>query len=248
MATVRGFLHPRTATGRSSLIPSPPWHYSGDLLTVEYRADPARVAELLPAPLSLADEDPGAVAIIWADWQSCSASGEELLDPVRARRLRRHGPVDPERDGDVLPVDEDVQHRVAELLPRREMAGPGRVPQVRRQPLRRPPGRLPPGGGVDHPVEAPARPDRLDQDPPEPGARCDAQVGGHLADPPPGAQRRALPLVGGQPASRPATPARARLVRLTPEARWTAHLGRRRMDQLRDTLARLREITDPYLD
>ncbi|MFC4911315.1 acetoacetate decarboxylase family protein [Actinomadura gamaensis] len=82
---VRGFLHPRTATGRASLIPSPPWHYSGDLLTVEYRTDPARVAELLPAPLSPADEDPGAVAIIWADWQSCSASGEELLDPVRAQ-------------------------------------------------------------------------------------------------------------------------------------------------------------------
>jgi DNA-binding MarR family transcriptional regulator len=58
--------------------------------------------------------------------------------------------------------------------------------------------------------------------------------------------------------------ARARLVRLTDkarrmvpiadravaevEARWTTHLGKRRMDQLRDTLTRLREITDPYLD
>ena len=38
--------------------------------------------ELLPEPLEFADEDPGAVALIWADWQSCSASGEELLDPV----------------------------------------------------------------------------------------------------------------------------------------------------------------------
>ncbi|WP_067461141.1 acetoacetate decarboxylase family protein [Actinomadura macra] len=85
MASVRGFLHPKTATGRSSLIPSPPWHYSGDLLTVEYRTDPERVAELLPAPLSPAPDDPGAVAIIWADWQSCSASAEELLDPVRAQ-------------------------------------------------------------------------------------------------------------------------------------------------------------------
>ncbi|RFS83293.1 acetoacetate decarboxylase [Actinomadura spongiicola] len=85
MATVRGFLYPQTATGRSSLIPSPPWHYSGDLLTVEYRTDPARVAELLPEPLSPAPEDPGAVAIIWADWQSCSESREELLDPVRAQ-------------------------------------------------------------------------------------------------------------------------------------------------------------------
>ncbi|TDC11043.1 acetoacetate decarboxylase [Nonomuraea longispora] len=80
-----GFWYPRTATGRSSLIPAPPWHYSGDMLTVEYRTDPARVRELLPEPLELAPEDPGAVALIWADWQSCAASGEELLDPVRAQ-------------------------------------------------------------------------------------------------------------------------------------------------------------------
>jgi len=82
---VSGFFYPRTATGRSSLLPPPPWHYSGDLLTVEYRTDPARVAELLPAPLSPAPEDPGAVALIWADWQSCGDSAEELLDPVRAQ-------------------------------------------------------------------------------------------------------------------------------------------------------------------
>ncbi|WP_433375982.1 acetoacetate decarboxylase family protein [Streptosporangium sp. CA-115845] len=85
MATVHGFYTPKTATGRSSLVPSPPWHYSGDLLTVEYRTDPARVAELLPEPLGLAEEDPGAVAVIWADWQSCSGSKDELLDPVRAQ-------------------------------------------------------------------------------------------------------------------------------------------------------------------
>ncbi|XVU29315.1 acetoacetate decarboxylase family protein [Actinoplanes sp. CA-054009] len=80
-----GFFYPRSATGRSSLIPSPPWFYSGDLITVEYRTDPARVAELLPAPLSPAPDDPGAVALIWADWQSCSSSRAELLDPVRSQ-------------------------------------------------------------------------------------------------------------------------------------------------------------------
>ncbi len=85
MAQPKGFFYPRTATGRSSIVPDPPWFYSGDLLTVEYRTDPARVAELLPEPLSLADEDPGAVALIWADWQSCSTSREELLDPVRSQ-------------------------------------------------------------------------------------------------------------------------------------------------------------------
>ncbi len=80
-----GFFYPRTATGKASLLPAPPWYYSGDLLTVEYRTDPASVARLLPEPLSLAPDDPGAVALIWADWQSCGASGEELLDPVRAQ-------------------------------------------------------------------------------------------------------------------------------------------------------------------
>ncbi|WP_433362815.1 acetoacetate decarboxylase family protein [Actinoplanes sp. CA-142083] len=82
---MKGFFYPRTASGDSSLIPSPPWFYSGDLLTVEYRTDPARVAELLPAPLQLAPDDPGAVALIWADWQSCSSSRAELLDPVRSQ-------------------------------------------------------------------------------------------------------------------------------------------------------------------
>ncbi|MFI9593228.1 acetoacetate decarboxylase family protein [Nonomuraea sp. NPDC052265] len=85
MAGVRGYFHPKTATGRSSLVPEPPWHYSGDLLTIEYRTDPDRVRELLPEPLELAEEDPGAVALIWADWQSCSGSREELLDPVRSQ-------------------------------------------------------------------------------------------------------------------------------------------------------------------
>ena len=52
---------------------------------MEYRTDPARVAELLPAPLEPAPDDPGAVALIWADWQSCGDAGAELLDPVRAQ-------------------------------------------------------------------------------------------------------------------------------------------------------------------
>lgn len=85
MTQMQGFFYPRTASGKSSLIPSPPWYYSGDLLTVEYRTDPAKVAELLPEPLGLAAEDPGAVALIWADWQSCSTSREELLDPARSQ-------------------------------------------------------------------------------------------------------------------------------------------------------------------
>lgn len=80
-----GFLFPQSASGRSSLIPPPPWHYSGEMLTVEYRTEPERVAELLPDGVGLAKEDPGAVALIWADWQSAGDSLEETLDPVRSQ-------------------------------------------------------------------------------------------------------------------------------------------------------------------
>lgn len=85
MADLKGFMYPRTATGAAGILPGPPWHYSGEMLTVEYRTDPARVAELLPDAMELADDDPGAVALIWAEWQSCSDSFEELLDPARAQ-------------------------------------------------------------------------------------------------------------------------------------------------------------------
>lgn len=80
-----GFLFPRTPSGKSSLIPEPPWHYSGEMLTVEYRADPDRVADLLPEGASLVGDDPGAVALIWADWQSAGDDLSEILDPVRSQ-------------------------------------------------------------------------------------------------------------------------------------------------------------------
>ncbi|HEY5890500.1 MAG TPA: acetoacetate decarboxylase family protein [Acidimicrobiia bacterium] len=79
------FLFPQTPTGRSSLIPPPPWHYSGEMITVEYRTDPDRVAELLPDGVDPAPDDPGAVAVIWADWQSCGDTFDEVLDPVRSQ-------------------------------------------------------------------------------------------------------------------------------------------------------------------
>lgn len=82
---MRGFLFPRTPSGESSLIPPPPWHYSGEMLTIEYRTDPDRVAELIPEGATLAEDDPGAVALIWADWQSAGNDLSEILDPVRSQ-------------------------------------------------------------------------------------------------------------------------------------------------------------------
>lgn len=79
------FYYPRTKSGKSAILPQVPWHYSGELITLEYRTDPEAVKALLPDGVDLADDDPGAVAAIWADWQSCSDDFNEVLDPVRCQ-------------------------------------------------------------------------------------------------------------------------------------------------------------------
>ena len=47
-----GYTVPRSPSGRSSLVPYPPWHYVGDFLVVEYWADPERAVSCLPAASS----------------------------------------------------------------------------------------------------------------------------------------------------------------------------------------------------
>jgi len=125
-----GFFGPRSATGAAALLPDPPWHYSGDLLTIEYRVHPDRVRELLPSPLGLAAEDPGAVAFIWADWQSCAADKAQLLDPVLGQGRTARGGVDPDRDEPARP------DRAGAMVPVafRPVGPAGRLAEQRRPP------------------------------------------------------------------------------------------------------------------
>lgn len=82
--TLKGYTAPLSPDGRAGIVPSPPWHYSGDFLIVEYRTNPDNVIALLPPELEPAD-DPGACAAIFADWQSCSADMHELVDPIQSQ-------------------------------------------------------------------------------------------------------------------------------------------------------------------
>ncbi|MBE7473381.1 MAG: acetoacetate decarboxylase [Anaerolineae bacterium] len=82
--TLQGYTAPLSPDGRASLVPPPPWHYSGDFLIVEYRTNPDNVIALLPPELEPAD-DPGAVCAMFADWQSCSADFHELVDPIQSQ-------------------------------------------------------------------------------------------------------------------------------------------------------------------
>ena len=84
---LKGYSLPLSPGGRSSLVPSPPWHYVGDFLVIEYWADPEAVRAVLPPGLEPHPTDPGRAAAIFADWQSCTDGGTELLDPARSQYM-----------------------------------------------------------------------------------------------------------------------------------------------------------------
>lgn len=78
----KAFSVPLTPQGQSALATMPPWHYSSDCIAVEFWADPAAIASLLPPGLA-ADENSGGRAFIWfLDWQF-TGSNDELTDPAR---------------------------------------------------------------------------------------------------------------------------------------------------------------------
>lgn len=74
----RSFTAPFTATGRSALVPPPPWHYAGWLLNVGFSFDPAAATALVPPSAGRAT---GKGCVHFADWQA-TTDGHELLDPV----------------------------------------------------------------------------------------------------------------------------------------------------------------------
>ncbi len=76
--------HARPAAA-AGLVPPPPWHYVGDFLVVDFHADPDAAVSLLPEGLEPFAEDPGRCAAVFADWQSFSEGGDELIDPVRGQ-------------------------------------------------------------------------------------------------------------------------------------------------------------------
>ncbi|AKL97316.1 acetoacetate decarboxylase [Clostridium aceticum] len=76
---IKGYTLPRTPKGKSSLVPSPPWHYVGNVLAVEYTADHEKVAAFLPEGLTLASNQ---CAIYFIEWQYTNDLEEVYLDPV----------------------------------------------------------------------------------------------------------------------------------------------------------------------
>jgi acetoacetate decarboxylase len=80
--SLKGFAVPLTPQGRSALATPPPWHYSSDCMAVEYWADPAAVAALLPPGLTPDKKSAGRAFFWFLDWQF-TGSNDELTDPAR---------------------------------------------------------------------------------------------------------------------------------------------------------------------
>lgn len=80
-AELRGYSLPLSPTGQASMLTPPPWHFSGEVILVEYQADPRVIRRFLPPQLSLGAE-PGAAAAVFASWQWCSDTSAEVTEPA----------------------------------------------------------------------------------------------------------------------------------------------------------------------
>ncbi len=81
-AMPRGFTIPRSPLGLAAITPPPPWHYSGDVIGVEYWVDPEAAAAFLPEGLTPDPVSNGHAFFLFVDWQFTSTN-EEYLDPAR---------------------------------------------------------------------------------------------------------------------------------------------------------------------
>jgi hypothetical protein len=79
---LHGFSVPLTPQGESALASPPPWHYSSDCLAIEYWAEPAAIAALLPPGVTPDEKSRGRAFLWFLDWQF-TGSNDEVTDPAR---------------------------------------------------------------------------------------------------------------------------------------------------------------------
>lgn len=78
---LQGLTPPYTPSGCSSLVPPPPWHYAGDVVSLAFDVDRGHADTLLPEGLG---PSTGRAYGHFCEWQA-TTDGSELLDPVYAQ-------------------------------------------------------------------------------------------------------------------------------------------------------------------
>jgi hypothetical protein len=106
----QGFTPPYSPTGRSALVPPPPWHYAGQILSLAFDLDAGAAQGFLPDGFGTAS---GRAVAHFCEWQS-TTDGWELLDPAYAQYREFFVLVEATRDGGAalfcpfIYVDQDI--------------------------------------------------------------------------------------------------------------------------------------------
>jgi acetoacetate decarboxylase len=82
--TLQGWSLPLSPDGRASLVPPPPWHFSGEALGIDFRTDPDTLAATLPQALQPLGD--GTATFVFCDWSSAADSDPRIAaDPARGQ-------------------------------------------------------------------------------------------------------------------------------------------------------------------
>jgi hypothetical protein len=81
---LQGFALPLSPKGIATLATTPPWHYAGDVIAIEFTSDPDAAAATLPDGLTPDPDTNGHGIALFIDWQF-TGSDDEYLDPARSQ-------------------------------------------------------------------------------------------------------------------------------------------------------------------
>ncbi|MBV9000322.1 MAG: acetoacetate decarboxylase family protein [Solirubrobacterales bacterium] len=65
--------------GTAQIAGGTPWNFAVDILSIQYRTDPAAIAALLPPPLEPSREEPDVAYVWFGDWQGLWSGHDDML-------------------------------------------------------------------------------------------------------------------------------------------------------------------------
>lgn len=95
---LQGWSLPLSPGGAASLVPPPPWHFSGDVIGVDYVGDRDALAAVLPPEMALGDD--AIATFIFVEWSSASENDPRTIaDPARGQYKEAYVAVHATLDG-----------------------------------------------------------------------------------------------------------------------------------------------------
>ncbi|WP_286240202.1 acetoacetate decarboxylase family protein [Neptuniibacter halophilus] len=112
---MNGWSLPFSPKGLAATLTPPPWHYSGDLLAIEFETSPELIRALLPDDLEPADSNQ--CIAVFADWSATADSDPRLAEDPRRGMYKEAFIIIPTRHQDktagrvpYIWVDNEVAH------------------------------------------------------------------------------------------------------------------------------------------